>query len=306
MIIITASLHSLFTETLSEKGIAYNYQPGISYQALLPLMKDATGLVVSTHIKVDSNLIDHAPNLQWIGRLGSGMEHIDTAYAAGKNIRCHSSPEGNCNAVAELAIGSLLSLLRNIHLSQAEVKQSIWQREKNRGTELGGKTLGIIGFGNTGSSFAKLLQSFDVRVLVYDKYKPDASEYGVISASLSTIKKECDIISFHLPLTNETAYFADSVFLDEVEKNPLIINTSRGSVVDTRALIEALNAGKISGAVLDVLENENLNHLSAKEKKDFNDLIQDPRVIITPHIAGYTKEATYKMSKILLEKIGFL
>lgn len=306
MVIITTSLHPIFTETLSDKGIQYSYQPGISPADLLPILKDATGLVVSTHIKVDSVLIDQAPNLKWIARLGSGMEHIDVVYATKKGISCYSSPEGNCNAVAELALGSLLSLLRNIHISQEQVKNSIWKREENRGTELGGKTIGIIGFGNTGSSFAKLLQSFGVTVLAYDKYKQDVQSYGVIAADLATIERKADIISFHLPLTKETHHFADSAFFDGLKKKPIIINTSRGSVVNTTALIDALTHGKINGAVLDVLENENLNLFSEKEKAEFDVLVHHPKVIITPHIAGYTHEANYKMSHILLEKIGFL
>jgi D-3-phosphoglycerate dehydrogenase len=306
MIIITASVHPLFTETLIEKGISYVLNIGISYKDLLPLLKEATGLVVSTHIKVDANLIDHAPELLWIGRLGSGMEHIDVAYAQKKNIACYSSPEGNCNAVAELALGSLLSLLRNIHISHSEVKQSIWQREKNRGTELSGKTIGIIGFGNTGSAFAKLLSSFCVRVLYYDKYSTPKMEFGATPTTLETIAHEADIISFHLPLTKETEHFADDSFFNSLRKCAIVINTSRGSVVNTSALIEALKSKKISGSILDVLENEDLKSMNENEKQEFETLVQAPNVIITPHIGGYTHEATLKMSSILLEKIGYL
>lgn len=306
MIIITASVHPSFTKTLVEEGILHAINVGISYEDLLPLLKEATGLVVSTHIKIDANLINHAPKLQWIGRLGSGMEHIDLDCAHKKNIACFSSPEGNCNAVAELALGSLLSLLRNIHISHSEVKQSVWQREKNRGTELSGKSVGIIGFGNTGSAFAKLLSSFDVQVLYYDKYKSQKTVFGATPTNLEQIQNEADIISFHLPLTKETEHFADHSFFNSLRKRPIIINTSRGSVVNTSALIEALNVKKIRGAVLDVLEIEDLKSMNPKEKQEFDTLVQNQNVIITPHIAGYTHEATLKMSNILLEKIGYL
>ncbi len=306
LIIITAPVHEIFTETLSNKGIPFLYQPGILSEEIKPLLNQATGIVVSTHLEVNKSLIDLAPHLQWIGRLGSGMEHIDVAYAKSKNINCISSPEGNRNAVAELALGSLLCLLRNIHSSFDEVKHFQWNRDKNRGTELSGRTIGIVGYGNTGMAFAKLLQAFDVTLLVYDKYRTNINEYGAIPTELTEIAERADVISFHLPWNIETQHFANSSFFNSLKKSPILINTSRGSIVNTASLIEALTHKKVSGAVLDVLENEKLNQLSPTEQLELELLIQHPNTIITPHIGGYSFEATYKMSAVLLEKLGLL
>ncbi len=306
MIIITAPVHAIFIETLSKKGLKFLYHPGILYEDLQPLLSETTGLVVSTQLKVNKTLIDQAPLLKWVARLGSGMEHIDVTYASTKNINCISSPEGNRNAVAELALGSLLCLLRNIHRSFDEVKQFQWNREKNRGTELSGKTIGIIGFGNTGMAFAKLLQAFDVTLLAYDKYRANISEYGAIPSTLNEIADKSDVISFHLPWTKETHHFANSSFFNSLKKSPILINTSRGSVAHTASIVDALNNQKISGVVLDVLENEKINQLSSAEQLEFESLINHPNAIITPHIGGYSFEATYKMSAVLLEKLGLL
>ena len=306
MIIITAPVHAIFIETLSKKGLKFLYHPGILYEDLQPLLSETTGLVVSTQLKVNKTLIDQAPLLKWVARLGSGMEHIDVTYASTKNINCISSPEGNRNAVAELALGSLLCLLRNIHRSFDEVKQFQWNREKNRGTELSGKTIGIIGFGNTGMAFAKLLQAFDVTLLAYDKYRTNISEYGAIPSTLNEIADRADIISFHLPWNTETHHFANSSFFNSLKKSPILINTSRGSVAHTASIVDALNNQKISGVVLDVLENEKINQLSSAEQLEFESLINHPNAIITPHIGGYSFEATYKMSAVLLEKLGLL
>lgn len=303
MIIITAPVHPIIPETLSEKGIAFNYVPNANYETLQSQIKNATGLIVATRIKIDKGLIDVAPKLKWIGRLGSGMEHIDTDYANSKNITCISSPEGNRNAVAEHTLGLLICLMRNIFISCTQVKNSIWHREENRGYELSGKTIGIIGFGNTGSAFAKLLSSFNVKILAYDKYKFGFGHEQVIESSLEKIKKEADIISFHLPLTEETKHIANGDFFKSLKKNPYILNTSRGGIVDTKELSEAVKNDLIKGAALDVLENENLSEFTESERIDFSFLSSSERVLLTPHIAGYSFEATYQMSAVLLKKI---
>jgi len=206
MILITASVHNFFLDTLSEKGIDFLYEPTMRYAQLLEKIELATGLVVSTQIIVDKNLIDKAIHLKWIGRLGSGMEHIDVAYARSKNIICESSPEGNCNAVAEHALGLLLNFYRNINTSILQVKHNQWLREENRGTEISGKTIGIIGYGHTGSAFAKLLSAFNVTILAYDKYKNGFGNEFVTASTLDDVIKYADIISFHLPLTTETKH----------------------------------------------------------------------------------------------------
>lgn len=306
MIIITAPVHPIFLETLEQKGLAYKYVPTCNYEELRNLIHEAKGLVVSTNISIDKTLMDIGSSLAWIARLGSGMEHIDVAYAQTKNIVCVSSPEGNSNAVAEHALGLLIALMRNIPKSAHEVKSHQWLREENRGQEISGKTIGIIGYGNTGSRFAKLLSAFDTRILVYDKYKTDINDSYVAVVDLTTLMETADIISFHVPLNEETHYMANASFFAKLQQQPILINTSRGGVVDTAALIDALTQKNISGAVLDVLENERPSTFSEKEHKQYSFLTHQPHVIITPHIAGYSQQSWYKLSRILLEKLQIL
>ena len=304
MIIITAKVHPYLMETFQKKGFSYEYLPEITYDELYNKIESATGLVVTTRLKIDKRIIDKAVSLKWIGRLGSGMELIDVEYARKKNIFCESSPEGNRTAVAEHALGMLLSLMRNIKKSANEVSEHKWIREGNRGTELTGKVIGIIGFGNTGQAFSNLLSAFNVKVLAYDKYKSGFGNSFVKESSIEEIIDRAEIISFHVPLTEETKHMANEQFFNALKKNPYFINTSRGEVVDTVSLTNALKNKQISAAALDVFENENLSSYNENEKKLFDYLNSCQNVLLTPHIAGYTHEAFYKMSRILLEKLG--
>lgn len=306
MIIITAPIHPIFIETLEQKGFSYKYLPTCNYEQLRNIIHEANGLVVSTNITIDKMLIDIGKSLKWIARLGSGMEHIDVNYAQTKKILCVSSPEGNSNAVAEHALGLLIALMRNINKSAEEVKSHQWLREENRGQEISGKTIGIIGYGNTGSRFAKLLSSFDARILVYDKYKTNIKDSYVAETDLTTLIETSDIISFHLPLNTETSYMANAAFFAKLHRQPILINTSRGGVVDTSALIDALKQKRISGAALDVMENERPSTFSEKESEQYNFLTHQSNVIITPHIAGYSQQSWFKLSRILLEKLQIL
>jgi len=304
MIIITSKVHPGLILTLKNKGYEVLYSPHITYEELSAVIHDATGLIVTTRISVDKNIIDKAPRLKWIGRLGSGLELIDIPYATSRNIECISTPEGNRNAVAEHALGMLINLMKNISKSANEVKNTTWLRDENRGTELSGKTVGIIGFGNTGMAFIKLLGSFDVTVLAYDKYKTDFGNHYVREVNFEQLCRYSDVVSFHVPLTVETRYMANDHFFKALKLKPYIINTSRGEVVQTNALVNALKKQTIAGAALDVLENEQIKFLSGTDQIDFDFLTSQPNVLITPHIAGYSQEAFDRMGRILVDKLG--
>ncbi|MEI6410682.1 MAG: NAD(P)-dependent oxidoreductase [Bacteroidota bacterium] len=304
-VLITDDCHPLLMKGLEELGFACTFQPDITPDETLRVIPDFSGLIINSKIIVDRNFLDKAQKLRFVGRLGSGMEIVDRAYTASKGVHVLSSPEGNRNAVAEQALGMLLTLCNHLIRADKEVRQFLWRREANRGWELRGKTIGIIGCGHTGTQFSRKLAGMEMRVLGYDKY---VSGYAkgmpwMEETDLTTIQQEADIISLHLPLTTETKHFVDEAFINRCKPGFILINTARGTCIDTAAVIEGLADGRIGGACLDVFENEKTSTYSAAEKAMYGRLYGFENVVLTPHIAGWTHESKQLLAETLLEKI---
>lgn len=300
---ITALCHPWLIEHLQQQYYIH-YQPAITYAELAQLAPHLHGLVVTTRLPIDAALIDAAPLLQWIGRLGSGLELIDVAYAQAKGIEVASSPEGNAPAVAEHVLGMLLSVLRHIAHGHRQVAEGTWQRDANRGFELRGATVGIVGYGHTGSAFARLLAPFDVTVLACDPYKYGFAQGYIKEAALEQLQRYADVISFHVPLTAETREMANADFFAACTQQPVILNASRGKVLQLAHLRQALELGMVSGAALDVLPNEQLATYTNEEKEMLHWLGSRQNVVLTPHIAGYSHQALLNMAKVLVAKLG--
>ncbi|MAZ58628.1 MAG: hydroxyacid dehydrogenase [Flavobacteriales bacterium] len=302
-ILITDLVDDLFIDLLKENNIKYKYDTTTSYEEVLRQIHLFDGLVVRNRLKIDANFLNKAKNLKFIGRYGSGMESIDIGKASELNIQCFNSAAGNANAVAEHVLGMLLYLFKNIHKSSLKLHDLKWERELNRGLEIENKTIGIIGFGNTGSAFAEKLMKFKCEIIAYDKYKSGFQNDIIKESDMKTIYEKCDIISFHVPLSQETNYFLNSEFISKMKKPFYILNTSRGKVVSNKALVAGLKSNKILGAGLDVIENENSSFSNITVDKNLNYLLSCDNVILTPHIAGLSKESNKKLSTVLIDKI---
>lgn len=298
--------HPYLPEALTAQGFECSHYYGADRSELLTMLPRYDGLVIRSKIKLDREALDFAVNTRFIARVGAGMENIDHEYARQKGIVCLNAPEGNRDAVGEHAVGMLLSLLNHLCRVNLEVRTGTWIREGNRGTEIGGKTIAIIGFGNTGNAFAEKVSGFRARVIAYDKYKSGFSEMFVKEVQMEEIFREADVVSLHVPLTDETRQMINRDFLDKFQKPIYLINTARGQCLNTSDLMDAIDSGKVLGAALDVLEYEKLsfeNLDAASLPLPFQRLIASEKVLLSPHIAGWTHESNYKMARILVEKI---
>ncbi|MBA2612874.1 MAG: hydroxyacid dehydrogenase [Bacteroidetes bacterium] len=305
-ILLADSNHAILHETLVNSGFECDLFWNKSSKELISILPNYDALVIRSKFKVTKEIIDNCPKLKCIGRVGAGMENIDVEYASSKKIKCLNAPEGNRDALGEHTLAMLLMLFTNLKKADAEVRKGIWLRAENRGFEIKDKTIGIIGFGNMGSSFAKKISGFDCTVLVYDKYKTGFGNKYVIETAMERIFEECDIISLHVPLTKETEFMINTAFINKFKKGIYIINTARGNCLRTADLVSAIESGKVKGACLDVLEYESVSFEQIDNKEipePLNYLIHSDKVVLSPHIGGWTHESNYKMSKIIAEKM---
>lgn len=304
--LIVDSMHESIFTMLKEIGWEAVYKPNITRDEIKTEHSGFDGLIVRSKAIINRDLLGENPRVKFIGRAGAGLDNLDLDYLEEKGIHVLHASEGNRDAVGEYTIGALLSLLRNIPRADKQVRESIWDREGNRGEELMGKTIGIIGYGNMGHAFAKRLAGFGCNVLAYDKYKISFSDSFCQEAPMDRLFEETDILSLHIPLTTETRKLVDAEYLERFKKKILLINTARGEIVSLVDLNRALDTGKIRGAVLDVLENEKLNMLTEQQQVTFNSLREKSNVIFTPHIAGWTFESHVKINVALVNKIKAL
>ena len=300
------SNHEILHETLINAGFQCDLFWNKSKEELIQLLPNYDGVVIRSKFKLTKDILELTTNLKCIGRVGAGMENIDVNYAKSKGITCVSAPEGNRDAVGEHTLGMLLMLLNNLKRADSEVRKGIWKRAENRGFEIKGKTVAVIGYGNMGSEFAKRLQGFGCTILAHDTGKKKFGNEFVIESSLERIYDEADIISIHLPLTSATNYYVNDAFLSSFKKNIYVINTARGKCLNSDDLVKYLKSGKVLGACLDVLEYEstsfeNIDITTLPETLQY--ILKSERVVLTPHIAGWTYESNYKMSKIIADKM---
>lgn len=300
------TVHPVLLEDLEKYGFQCDYFTDLNRDDYERIIDEYFGIIIRGKIKLDKSILSKATKLKFIGRVGAGMENIDLNFADSVGVKCLNAPEGNRDAVGEHTLGMLLMLMNNLRKADREVRQGVWIRAGNRGVEIKGKTIGIIGYGNMGSAFARRLRGFDARIIAYDKYKSGFGDDFVEEVAPETILDKTDILSLHVPLTQETEFMVNNDYLKKFRKNIYLINTSRGKVVKTTDLVENMKTGKVLGAALDVLEYEKLSFEDIDSRylpDDFKYLIRSENVVLTPHIAGWTHESNYKMAKVISEKI---
>lgn len=303
-VLIVDDVHPILMDRLSLlPQIVIDYQPQIPADHIADGMRTAHGLVIRTKTHISGSMLAAAPQLRWVARAGAGLDNIDEAAAAALDITLFNAPEGNRDAVGEHVIGMLLSLFNKLNNAHTEVSRGIWQREANRGIELKGKTIGLIGYGNNGRATAQKLSGFGVKVLAYDKYLSGYGDSYATEAGMERLFESCDILSLHLPLTAESRAMVDANYLGRFEKPIYLINAARGELVKLADLKTALDQGKVLGACLDVLENEKPATFTPAEKATHQALVDSGKVLFSPHVAGWTVESYRKISEVLAGKI---
>ncbi len=307
-VLLIDTLHPSFSKQLEHAGIQITEGYDWTREKVLEEIHQYQGIAIRSRFRIDADFIARSTHLTCIGRAGAGMENIDVIAAKNAGIISLNAPEGNRDAVAEHAMGMLLMLTNHLRRADSEVRKGIWKREENRGTEIAGKTIGIIGFGNMGSAFAKRLQGFGMSILAYDPYiKIDTADYPYVNqCNEDLIFGECDIVSLHVPLTDETTFFVSDKWLGRFKKNIWFINTARGKNVDTASLVRSLHTGKVLGAALDVFEYEDLSFENIGKgalPEAFHHLVIADNVVLSPHIAGWTHESNQKIANTLATKM---
>ena len=303
--LIVDEFHPSIFGMLENEGWEYEYLPDLSRDEIREVLPGFDAFLTRSKTAVDGDLIEKAHDLKLVARAGSGVENIDATALKEKDIELFSAPEGNRDAVGDHTVGLILAMTKNIARSSYEVKEEKnWGREANRGIELSSQTVGIIGYGNTGSATAKRLSSFGCEILAYDKYRENYAGEGINEASLDQIFEKSTIVSLHIPLTAETKGMFDEEFISNFSQNFYLINTSRGEILDTKALVKGLKSGKILGASLDVLENEKIDQLTQEQSENFEFLRKSKNTIITPHIGGWSHESHIRINQVLVDKIS--
>lgn len=301
--LIVDDLHPIIVELLEKQGVEVHYDKRLSRQKIKELLPNYEGLLVRSKTKVDEDLLKFAPKLKVIGRAGAGLDQIDQGLVASKGIQLFHASEGNMTAVGEHAVGMLLMLMNNMQRADFQVRNREWKREFNRGYEIEGKTVGIIGYGNMGKSFAKRLSGFSSNVIAFDKFKENYGDEYATQVSLEQLFVEADIVSLHVPLNSSSKELACHEFWDSFEKPIWLVNTARGQVLINESLVYALDKGIVRGAALDVLQNEKFDTYSDSENAVFDELKKRDNVIFTPHVGGWTFESHQKISEVLASKI---
>lgn len=302
-VLIIDEMHLSIIPLLENEAFQVDYSPQISRAEILEIIHEYVGLIIRSKTPIDRELLEKAERLRFIGRAGAGLDKIDLEFLEQKGIFLFHAAEGNMDAVGEHAIGGLLAIFNHANRADLEVRKGIWKREENRGEELKGKTVGIIGYGNMGSAFAKKLRGFDVQIMAYDKYKTGFGDKFVEEVGFENLVDKVDVLSLHVPLTPETRNFLTLKILQKF-KNPIyLINTARGEIISFATLNKSLDLGIIRGAVLDVLENEKFNTYTPAQKLEFEQLAARENVIFSPHIAGWTFQSYERINEVLIEKI---